>query len=416
MSHANAPLTPTGRLRLARCIVEDGWPLRRAAERFGVSVTTARRWADRYRAEGAAGMIDRSSRPRHCPHRTPRRTERRVIGLRVSRRWGPARIAYHLGMHPSTVHKILTRYRCLRLSFIDPATGSPVRAARRRARRYEHAAAGDLVHVDIKKLGRIPDGGGHKVLGRQAGRKNRAGILSVFDITQTDLIDGEADHSTIAHRLTGTDDLGIIATMSDYLTAAGWNLTREELDGHTNGYTTSQGRRVVIEARLSPAHAAKTLIHEAAHITLGHLDAPHSDYLAHRGVMECEAESVAYVLAGLLGLDTSPYSIGYIAAWSDQDPDADNHGVSEEVHGTASRVLAAVHTLTEAIDPTTISSGRPLRATNTLPGSLIHTSSIVGSSRKRWSGPRPAIASSRSLAVCSRSTTGGTRPATDRSS
>src|SRR5690625_3438910 len=106
MSHANAPLTPTGRLRLARCIVEDGWPLRRAAERFGVSVTTARRWAERYRAEGAAGMVDRSSRPRRCPHRTPRRTERRVVGLRVSRRWGPARIAYHLGMHPSTVHEL----------------------------------------------------------------------------------------------------------------------------------------------------------------------------------------------------------------------------------------------------------------------------------------------------------------------
>ena len=176
-------------------------------------------------------------------------------------------------------------------------------------------------------------------------------ILSVFDIAQTDLIDGEADHSTIAHRLTGTDDLGIIATMSDYLTAAGWNLTREELDGHTNGYTTNQGRRVVVESRLSPAQAAKTLIHEAAHITLGHLDAPHSDYLAHRGVMECEAESVAYVLAGLLGLDTSAYSIGYIAAWSENDADADTHGVSEAVHGTAARVLAAVHTLAQALEP-----------------------------------------------------------------
>lgn len=156
MSHGNAPLSPTGRLRLARCVVQDGWPLARAAERFNVSVTTARRWAGRYRAHGKAGMVDRSSRPRHCPHQTPSRTERRVVGLRVTRRWGPARIAYHLGMHPSTVHKILTRYRCLRLSFTDPATGAPVRAARRTVRRYEHLAPGDLVHVDIKKLGRIP--------------------------------------------------------------------------------------------------------------------------------------------------------------------------------------------------------------------------------------------------------------------
>ncbi len=173
MSHRNAPLSETGRLRLARCVVDDRWPLRRAAERFNVSVTTAKRWADRYRAQGAAGMSDRSSRPSTCPHQTSRRRERRVVGLRVSRRWGPARIAYHLGMHPSTVHKILTRYGCLRLSWTDPATGAPIRRQQRAIVRYEHSAPGDLVHVDIKKLGRIPHGGGHKVLGRAAGCRNQ---------------------------------------------------------------------------------------------------------------------------------------------------------------------------------------------------------------------------------------------------
>ncbi|WP_168707070.1 helix-turn-helix domain-containing protein, partial [Gordonia paraffinivorans] len=115
MSHRNSPLSPTGRLRLARCVVDDRWPLRRAADRFNVSVTTAKRWADRYRDHGPAGMGDRSSRPRSCPHRTSRRRERRVVGLRVSRRWGPARIGYHLGLNVSTVHRILTRYGCLRL-------------------------------------------------------------------------------------------------------------------------------------------------------------------------------------------------------------------------------------------------------------------------------------------------------------
>ncbi|PWJ24855.1 transposase IS481 family protein [Branchiibius hedensis] len=172
MVHANAPLSATGRLRLARCVVDDGWPLRRAADRFGVSVTTAHRWAARYRQHGAAGMCDRPSRPQSCPHRTSRRRERRVLGLRVSRRWGPARIAYHLGMNPATVHRILTRYRCLRLSWTDPATGAPVRAGRRKVVRYERDAPGDLVHVDIKKLGRIPDGGGHRVHGRAAGKAN----------------------------------------------------------------------------------------------------------------------------------------------------------------------------------------------------------------------------------------------------
>ena len=172
MSHANATLTPTGRLRLAQCVVDDGWGPTRAAERFNVAVTTARRWAGRYRQHGKAGMVDRSSRPHHSPTQTPKRRERRVIGLRVSRRWGPARIAYHLGMHPSTVHKNLSRYGCLRLSFTDPATGAPERAHKRKTRRYEHKAPGDLVHVDIKKLGRIPDGGGHKVGGRAKGCRN----------------------------------------------------------------------------------------------------------------------------------------------------------------------------------------------------------------------------------------------------
>ncbi len=115
MPHRNAPLTETGRLRLARCVVDDGWPVRRAGERFQVSPTTAARWAARYRQYGPAGMADRTSRPQHSPNQLPRRTERRIIGLRVSQRLGPARIAYRLGLHPSTVHRVLTRYGCPRL-------------------------------------------------------------------------------------------------------------------------------------------------------------------------------------------------------------------------------------------------------------------------------------------------------------
>ena len=166
MSHPNAFLAPHGRLQLAKCVVDDGWPLRRAAERFQVSVPTAARWAGRYREHGKDGMEDRSSRPVSSPGRTPQRTERRIIALRVNRRWGPARIAYLLGMHSSTVHKVLSRYRLVRLSWLDRGTGRVIR-------RYEHARPGDLVHVDIKKLGRIPDGGGHRVVGRAKGWSNR---------------------------------------------------------------------------------------------------------------------------------------------------------------------------------------------------------------------------------------------------
>ena len=226
MSHANASLSPTGRLRLARCVVDDGWTPARAAERFNVSITTARRWASRYRTEGPAGMVDRSSRPASCPHRTPQRRERRVLGLRVSRRWGPARIAYHLGMHPSTVHKILTRYRCLRLSWTDPATGAPVRAQRRKIRRYEHPAPGDLVHVDVKKLGRIPEGGGHKVLGRAKGKRDRRRGMGYWFIHNA--VD---DHTRLAYSELLTDErketaAGFWARAHAYFATAGITVTR----------------------------------------------------------------------------------------------------------------------------------------------------------------------------------------------
>ncbi|WP_345613709.1 IS481 family transposase, partial [Pseudonocardia adelaidensis] len=165
MLHRNAPLSPVGRERLARCIVEDGWPLRRAAQRFQVSVGTAKRWADRFREDGPAAMSDRSSRPHHSPRRTPTRRERRIIKVRVLRRWGPARIGFLLGIAASTVHRVLTRYGLACLAHLDRATGRVVR-------RYEHPRPGDLVHVDIKKLGNIPDGGGHRVHGRAAGSPN----------------------------------------------------------------------------------------------------------------------------------------------------------------------------------------------------------------------------------------------------
>jgi transposase InsO family protein len=158
-------LSETGRLRLARCVVEDGWPLRRAAERFQVAVSTAARWAGRYRELGPAGMADRSSRPHRSPNQTPTRTERRIIKVRVLRRWGPARIAYLLGLQPSTVHRVLTRYGLAKLRWLDRATG-------RVTRRIESAQPGDLVHVDVKKLGKIPAGGGWRLLGRTAGNRN----------------------------------------------------------------------------------------------------------------------------------------------------------------------------------------------------------------------------------------------------
>jgi len=162
MSHANAPLTPKGRRRLASLIIDNHWPIRRAAERFQVSPATASKWAARYHANES--LDDRSSRPQHCPTRLCRKRKHRIISLRFNRQWGPHRISYHLGIPRSTVERVLTRYRMPKLAHLDQATGLPVRKPI--SVRYEKQAPGELVHVDIKKLGRIPEGGGWRADGR----------------------------------------------------------------------------------------------------------------------------------------------------------------------------------------------------------------------------------------------------------
>ena len=167
MSHANAALTPRARLRLARLIVEDQWPVAVAAKMFMVSPVTARKWAARYRLEGPAGMADRSSRPRTCPTRTSEPVKKAIVALRWRQRLGPAQIGGLLHLPPSTVHAVLVRCRINRLSRIDRLVGEPVR-------RYEHPHPGSLIHVDVTKFGRIPDGGGHRFVGRRQGLVNRA--------------------------------------------------------------------------------------------------------------------------------------------------------------------------------------------------------------------------------------------------
>jgi transposase InsO family protein len=166
MSHANAALTPRARLKLARLVVDQRWSVSGAARRFEVSYRTAQRWALRYAAMGEAGMQDRSSRPHRCPNRTPRPAVRKIVRLRWRQRLGPVEIGARLGMPASTVHAVLTRCRLNRLSHIDRHTGEPIR-------RYEHPHPGALIHVDVKKLANIPDGGGWRYVGRQQGDKNR---------------------------------------------------------------------------------------------------------------------------------------------------------------------------------------------------------------------------------------------------
>jgi len=155
--HANAPLTERGRMILVTRI-RGGRPIAHVAAEMGVSRKTAAKWWRRFCDEGVAGLADRSSAPRHCPHRTAPSVERRVLALRQKRKLGPARIASVVGLPASTVHRVLVRHGLNRLAWMDRPTGQVVRRIR-----TDHP--GELVHVDVKKLGRIPAGGGWRSRG-----------------------------------------------------------------------------------------------------------------------------------------------------------------------------------------------------------------------------------------------------------
>lgn len=156
--HPNAPLTPEGRRRMVACVLEQGWSVTATAERFQVDPKTVRKWRDRYLSDGPSGLEDRSSRPHRSPNRTPRRIRQRVVHLRRTRRWGAAHIAHEVGLASSTVQAILHRAELGRLDRGDRAT--------RTTQRYQRERPGELIHVDVKKLAGIPDGGGWRVRGR----------------------------------------------------------------------------------------------------------------------------------------------------------------------------------------------------------------------------------------------------------
>jgi transposase InsO family protein len=210
--HANAVLTPRGRLLLARRVVDEGWPVVRAAEHFNVSWPTAKRWASRYVEMGEAGMVDRSSRPHRSPTRTPQPVLRRIVDLRWRHRLSPLAIASRLSMPASTVHAVLVRCRLNRLSHIDIRTGEPIR-------RYEHDHPGSMIHVDVKKLGNIPAGGGWRFVGRSQGGRNRRSTPDTRRDRHHHELLGNAfvhtvidDHSRVAYAEIHDDETAVTAT------------------------------------------------------------------------------------------------------------------------------------------------------------------------------------------------------------
>jgi len=188
--HRTAKLTPFGRRLLVERILVEGWSPAIAAETLGVSRATAYKWLRRYRAEGAAGLEDRSARPRRRPHALAERDVRRILRGRRRLRVGPHRLGPLLGHPRSTVYGVLRRHGLSRLAHADRLTGVPVRYVRERP--------GELIHVDVKRLGRVPDGGGHRILGPSARRgDSRVGYdylhVAVDDATRLAFVAVHAD-------------------------------------------------------------------------------------------------------------------------------------------------------------------------------------------------------------------------------
>ena len=195
MSHPKAVLTPVGRLILVSRIAQ-GRPAAHVAGEMGVSRATAYKWWHRYVVEGEAGLVDRSSCPRRSPRRTPALVERQIEVLRRRTKLGPVRIAVRMHMPASTVHRVLVRRQLNRLSWLDRPTGRVIR-------RYEYDHPGDLVHVDVKKLGRIPPGGGWRIHGRLGTKHPGVGYDYIHSAVD--------DHSRLAYSEICADERGATA-------------------------------------------------------------------------------------------------------------------------------------------------------------------------------------------------------------
>jgi len=204
VSHRNARLTVHGRLLIVQRH-QAGMPQAHIAAAMGVSRRCVKKWIDRFTEEGEDGLSDRSSRPHRMPSKTPVEVEQQVIDLRTRERRGPEWIGAELGVPARTVSRILARHGLPRLASLDPITGEVIRASKVTAVRYERERPGELVHMDVKKLGRIPDGGGWKAHGRSMG-STRARKLTVvgFDYVHS-LVD---DHSRLAYSEVLPDEKG----------------------------------------------------------------------------------------------------------------------------------------------------------------------------------------------------------------
>jgi transposase InsO family protein len=219
VSHRNARTTFQGRLLIVQRR-RAGWKQAHIAKAMGISRRCVKKWLDRFEAEGEAGLHDRPSRPHTCPRRTSSQVEQQILALRHQERRGPDWIGAELGIPARTVSRVLARHQVPRLCTLDPMTGEVIRASKATAVRYERDRPGELAHMDVKKLGRIPDGGGWRARGRAIPRDRVNG--PGFDYVHS-LVD---DHSRLAYSEILPNEKGptcaaFLARAIDYFAAHG---------------------------------------------------------------------------------------------------------------------------------------------------------------------------------------------------
>lgn len=219
MPHRNARLNENGRRLLVDRVRRQGWAVAHAAKAMGISRQCAHRWLSRWDAHGQDGLADRSSCPHRMPTATPAQVEEQIVACRVEQRRGPAWIAAELGLAARTVSRVLRRRQMPPLACLDPMTGQLIRTSKATAVRYEKQRPGDLVHVDVKKLGKIPDGGGWRAHGRSEQVRGR-GIGYDYVHSMVD------DHSRLAYSEIHDDErattcAGFLLRAATYFTAHG---------------------------------------------------------------------------------------------------------------------------------------------------------------------------------------------------
>lgn len=250
MSHVRARLAPAGRLILVQRVL-SGRPVSHVAKEMGVSRQCAHRWISRFRQLGSAGLLDRSSRHRTHPATTPPVTAARLLELRQTERLGRDELARRVGVSPSTASRIIARAGLPRLHELDPVTGIRIRASRRTQLRYEREQAGDLIHIDVKKLGRIPDGGGWRVNGPDTIDHNPGRDRTIrlgFDYVHV-AID---DHSRLAFARVLRDEKGptcaaFLAEAAAFFAEHGVRIQEVMTDNAWN-YTHSRDFRAALDA------------------------------------------------------------------------------------------------------------------------------------------------------------------------